>query len=229
MAGDWIKVEQVTPDKPEVWEMAARLEIEPDAVIGKLIRVWVWADQQTLDGNAFVTQLALLDRIAGVSGFANAMIHAGWLKQKNSSFAFPNFERHNGQSAKKRALTNKRVQRKRNADAVTKTFPEKRREEKSKEKGCDKSCSQPNRKKTKFEPPTLLEIQAYVNQYQARSEVWPVRKFDAQCFLDHYTANGWKQSNGNPIKDWKATVRNWGKRDFGAKTLAESDTARRIV
>ncbi len=40
MAGDWIKVQHVTPDKPEVWQIADRLDIDPDAVVGKLIRVW---------------------------------------------------------------------------------------------------------------------------------------------------------------------------------------------
>ena len=33
MAGDWIKFEIATPDKPEVWEIAESLDIDPDAVI----------------------------------------------------------------------------------------------------------------------------------------------------------------------------------------------------
>jgi len=41
MAGDWIKVEHWTPDKPEIFRLADELEIDPDAVVGKLVRLWV--------------------------------------------------------------------------------------------------------------------------------------------------------------------------------------------
>jgi DNA replication protein DnaT len=51
MAGEWIKIQTVTPDKPEVFVIADRLGIDPDAVVGKLVRLWIWADQQTTDGN----------------------------------------------------------------------------------------------------------------------------------------------------------------------------------
>jgi hypothetical protein len=130
MAGDWIKVEINTPDKPEVLAMAESLEIDPDAVFGKLFRVWSWFDQQSLNGNAgSVTGNALkrfIDRLVALQGFADCMQKAGWL----SDSGVPNFDRHNGESAKKRALTNKRVKRLRNDDSVTKALPEKRREEK---------------------------------------------------------------------------------------------------
>ncbi|HEN3655088.1 TPA: hypothetical protein U5E37_003057 [Yersinia enterocolitica] len=52
MASSWIKVEVITPDKPEIFQLAEILNVDPDTVLGKLIRVWVWADQQTIDGNA---------------------------------------------------------------------------------------------------------------------------------------------------------------------------------
>ncbi len=88
MAGDWIKIETTTPDKPEVYEIAEALGIDPDAVMGKPIRVWTWADQQTFDGNAecnaaSVTKTAL-DRISGAHGFADALICVSWLARKRS-------------------------------------------------------------------------------------------------------------------------------------------------
>lgn len=136
MAGDWIKVETCTPDKPEVYQISEILGIDPDAVIGKLFRIWVWADQQTIDGNASSVTKTLLDRVTGVSGFTEAMEQVGWLKKTNGGFQLPNFDRHNGQTAKKRSQTAKRVQKhrdpdskpsnaKRNARSVTKTLPEK--------------------------------------------------------------------------------------------------------
>lgn len=42
-------------------------------------------------------------------------------------------------------------------------------------------------------------------------------KIDPEQFFDHYTANGWKQSNGNSIRDWCAAVRTWERNAFGRK------------
>ncbi len=58
MAGDWIKIESVMPDKPEVGVIAEELGIDHDAVIGKLVRFWIWADQQSVDGNALSVTFA---------------------------------------------------------------------------------------------------------------------------------------------------------------------------
>ena len=84
MAGDWIKIQHVTPDKPEVWQMAASLGIDADAVVGKLVRVWVWADQQSVDGTCHAASVtkALLDRMVSVAGFSIAWLQrAGCLNQ----------------------------------------------------------------------------------------------------------------------------------------------------
>lgn len=113
MASSWIKVEVITPDKPEVYQLAELLELDPDAVLGKLIRLWSWADQQTIDGNADCNAVSVtksaIDRITFVRGFAEAMLKVGWLALDGEKLVFPNFERHNGNSTKKRALTNRRV------------------------------------------------------------------------------------------------------------------------
>jgi hypothetical protein len=140
----WIKIEHWTQDKPEVFVMADSLGIDPDAVLGKLVRIWVWADQQTIDGNAGSVTLSLLDRLTGVTGFAKAMLGAGWLRQVGDGVQFVNFDRHNGETAKKRALTARRVDKHRasnakkpqtvagcNAVSVTDALPEESREEKS--------------------------------------------------------------------------------------------------
>jgi hypothetical protein len=138
MAGDWIKIETTIHDKPEVWAIAAALQIDSDAVVGKLAKVWIWFDKHTSTGNAnSVTSSvakALLDHSVGVSGFCNAMVEVGWMQDDGVSLSLPKFERHNGQTAKTRAETNKRVAKHRNAKSVTdvtpEPLPEKRREEK---------------------------------------------------------------------------------------------------
>ncbi|NBM89005.1 hypothetical protein GWI78_03590 [Proteus sp. G2658] len=136
MASSWIKVEVITPDKPEIYQIAEILNIDPDAVLGKLIRVWSWADLQTLDGNAGSVTKSVIDRITFISGFADALITVGWMKNDNGKLVLPNFDRHNGESSKKRALTNRRVaeHREKKKKKVTqsplqKTLPEEEEEE----------------------------------------------------------------------------------------------------
>jgi hypothetical protein len=143
MAGDWLKLEISTPEKAEVLAITAHMGWDdPDTTVGKLFRLWRWFDQQTIDGNAPSVTPALLDRIVGVSGFINAMQKVAWIIVTDDGISLPNFDRHNGQTAKDRALTAKRVAKHKgnakpnatgNAGTVSGSLPreEKRREEKS--------------------------------------------------------------------------------------------------
>lgn len=149
MAGDWLKIEVATPDKAEVLAITAAMGWDdPDLTLGKLFRVWRWFDQHTLNGDAPGVTSALLDRIAGVSGFAKTMESVGWLKISEGGLHLPNFERHNGKTAKNRALTANRMRDLRNSDAdsdalsVTNSVPrEDKREEKEKKEPRVKDTS----------------------------------------------------------------------------------------
>ena len=145
MAGDWIKMRNDLADDPAVIKIAARLNLDEFAVVGRLHRLWSWADRQTTDGNALGVTEAWIDRYTSTPGFTAALIAVGWLTLSGDGITFPKFGRHNGESAKKRALTAKRVAKHKagnaqaNADAnatgnavsVSFSLPEKRREEKS--------------------------------------------------------------------------------------------------
>lgn len=127
MAGDWIKVEHATLDKPEIDQIASITGLDHDAVLGKCIRLWVWADQQSVDGDAISVTNAFLDRLVFHPGFAKALQSTGWLKGRDGHLSIPNFARHNGESAKKRGQSLKRMRKKRECDAtsVTSALPEK--------------------------------------------------------------------------------------------------------
>ena len=134
MAGDWIKYDTTTHDKPELEQIALALGIDdPDLVVGKLMRFWSWADHQSADGDNLGVTSAFIDRIARCEGLAAALIEVGWLRDRKGKLSVPNFDRHNGQSAKARAeaTERKRVSRIRHEKDVTKPRPEKRREDKS--------------------------------------------------------------------------------------------------
>jgi hypothetical protein len=131
VAGDWIKLQHSTPDKPEVMKMAKMLAMEPEQVAGHLIRVWSWTDQQSLDGHALDVTESDVDRVARHAGVAKAMREVGWLSGQDGRISFPNFDRHNGESAKKRALAadRQRVKRSRSNRDINVTREEERREE----------------------------------------------------------------------------------------------------
>jgi hypothetical protein len=144
MAGDWIKFEHATSDKPEVFRMAEILGIDPDAVTGKLIRFWAWCDQQTVDGSSLGISDSVIDRVTHQPGFSAALREVSWLQARSGSLAIPNFDRHNGQTAKARAVENRKKANQRERGKCPenvpiapgqnegqKPGPEKRREEKS--------------------------------------------------------------------------------------------------
>lgn len=60
----------------------------------------------------------------------------------------------------------------------------------------------------RFTPPTLDDVLAYVRE--RGSDV------DPQRFLDFYASKGWMVGK-NPMKDWKAAVRTWEKRELEKK------------
>lgn len=132
-----MKIELELSDKPEVHYIANALKLDPDAVVGKLVRVWGWFDKHTKDGNALGVTYSLIDRITNVTGFGEMMCLAGWLEQKDKVLHMPKFDAHTSASAKKRAESNKRVahfrESKRNENVTSiplqKALPEKRREE----------------------------------------------------------------------------------------------------
>lgn len=58
-------------------------------------------------------------------------------------------------------------------------------------------------------PPTFDEVSDYIN---GRGN-----KVDAELFYNYYVSQGWKKANGQKLKDWKAAVVTWEKKekDYG--------------
>ena len=61
-----------------------------------------------------------------------------------------------------------------------------------------------NRRSSIFTKPTLDECMSYASE---KSYHWDVGRF-----FDYYEACGWKVGN-KPMKDWKAAMRNWNRRE----------------
>ena len=109
MAGDWIPMKCDLQEDPAVILIAATLGIDEFAVVGRLHRLWSWANKHTTTGNAHGVTSEWVDRYLSTPGFATAMHSAGWLRLRSGGIDFPNFDRWNSQNAKQRALTARRV------------------------------------------------------------------------------------------------------------------------
>lgn len=200
----WIKVEHGTPDKPEIIRLADALGIDQDAAFGKCIRFWIWADQQSIDGNALSVTTAFLDRLTNCPGFSAGLITVGWLESRNGRFSIPNFDRQNGQTAKARALTSDRVKRSRNGPRVTGPLPEEEEELLSAQ-----LVSKKDKPTRGFRPPTLEEVAEHCRERN--------NGIDPEAFMAHYNANGWVQGRGKPVINWKACIITWERRDAKEK------------
>ena len=61
----------------------------------------------------------------------------------------------------------------------------------------------------RFAPPSLEEVKAYTSEKHLN--------IDAEAFVDFYESKGWRVGN-QTMKDWRAAVRNWARRDAERKT-----------
>lgn len=138
----------------------------------------------------------------------------GMIEIINEIITIPNWDKHQSLDKLEQAKekTRKRVARHRekqkalaecnvtcNADVTQCNATDKTREDKNR-KDLDKEHKADKPPRSRFKPPTLEDVQAYCMERN--------NNVDAQRFIDYYTSNGWKVGK-NPMKDWKAAVRNW--------------------
>lgn len=214
MAGEWLKLEACTPEKSEVLAITARMGWDDaDLTVGKLFRIWRWFDQQTTDGNACGVTTALLDRIVGVTGFCEAVHSVGWLSITETGISLPNFERHNGNTAKSRALTAKRVANHKanakgnaqgNADTVSDALPreEKKREEIPTTDVVGESAPKPRPAR---KCPESFEVTPAMQEWSITNT--PLVN------LDQATATFRDHTFKTAITDWPGAWRNWMRRE----------------
>lgn len=235
MAGDWIKVEHTTPDKPEVVKLAGILGIDQDAVVGKLLRLWIWADQQYVSGNAITVTNSFLDRLVFCPGFAAGLVKVGWLNGREGLLSIPNFDRHNGQSAKNRANTNRRVANSRKAhhervaktcnenvtlEPLQKPLPEKRREDNN------TTSTTTGREVCQF-PKDVTEV----DRFMAAQVLHPLGDELTRCaerFFNEQSAVGWRNRHGVPLADWRPMARQyaatWARNNAAAPGMKPANT-----
>ena len=71
----------------------------------------------------------------------------------------------------------------------------------------NESYTRARAREARFSPPSVEEVAAYCRERG--------NGVDAQAFVDFYTSKGWKVGS-SPMKDWRAAVRTWEKREGGS-------------
>lgn len=191
MAGEWIKMETCLIDKPEVFQLSEILGMDSFSIVGRLHVLWSWADRHTLSGNGISVTNVTIDKITNCTGFADALRKVCWLEGRDGLLSFPNFERHNGQTAKNRALTNDRVSRLRNARSVTESLPEKRREDST------------VHSHTPHARPKSID-EAIQFGFEKGFQDALVRHWFSQR-----DSQGWVKANGMSITNWRPDLETW--------------------
>ncbi|MCW3676241.1 hypothetical protein [Burkholderia cenocepacia] len=81
MSGDWIKMSADLSEDPIVIAIAARLGVDEFSVVGRLHRIWSWADRHLADGLALGITPEWIDQFVRLDGFSNALLEVGWLSR----------------------------------------------------------------------------------------------------------------------------------------------------
>lgn len=234
MAGDWIKMRCELGHDPDVIQMAANLNMDEFAVVGRLHAVWSWLDQHSETGTNVRITTAYLDRLTACPGFAEAMRTVGWLSGRDSNLTFPGYETHNGETAKHRASETKRKQKQRNkcpakvgTNVPEKPGPEKRREEKN---------------STPVGPVgEIIDIQAIkplctIQQARSQAPMARLTEDEAEHWWHTRNASGWTKAsaNGGPprrITSWQsdmATSAPWVREQCAAASTSAPQEKQRV-
>ena len=126
----WIKIETHTPEKNELRHIARRCGCTKAEAFLAFFRLFAWLDEETDDGHVEFFTMQDADEIGGLSGFGEALQEVRWLTFSPRGAVVSNWDRHNGQSAKRRCLTAERNRRlrERDAEGVTTETPSASRE-----------------------------------------------------------------------------------------------------
>ena len=156
----WIKWTHGLSRKPEVMQIAYRLGRSRHEVAGLLMEWWEWTDVNVnIDESASgfdpdacpgvvrvgADGLRMIDAITGVEGMAEALVSVGWASIENGNLVLPNFGRHNGKSAKARALdaARKRADRRNSVRKASGSKPDKIRNRGEEKRGDSKDPHTP--------------------------------------------------------------------------------------
>ena len=213
--------------------MAVTRNVMRCATVGATLSVWgVMRHRGKRNGDDLICNgvtLAVIDDIADIPGFGEALEVCGWAVQTDEGIVFPRFfseynvqidERGKTSAAERQARYRANLKAKSDGKRdVTRDVTVTRREEEIREEKnvvieTQEPQGTPKAAREYFRKPSVQDVAEYATGICA--------SIDPQAFVDHYQSNGWRVGKAT-MKDWKAAVRNWAKRDLEGK--AKNDSA----
>lgn len=193
----------------DFWEAAQVLpERDQDRLMGALVRLFYTGKESVLTGVSLALFVAFKQRVL----IARKRSDAG--KSKGQSNQESNQES-NGVSnhgSKRESKPDQMANQNDNQNGIKPIKSESESESKgesdsengissSPESSNSSNSSKPKRGRGGFSPPTPEEVETYALEAGLT--------IDSERFCDYYSAQGWKLSNGNAMRDWRSAVRNW--------------------
>ena len=228
---DWIKVQVTLPRCPKVMRLARLLGVTRHEALGMAVEWFCWLDGVTEDGRTGLTAeqvdelfMCNASSVTGCNALCDALVTIGWAEvDENGEVCAVDFEEHNGKSAKKRVQTAERVRKLRkkekqecNAASVTKTLPDKIREDiynKEIPNGSINTVCGEKDEPARLTGKPLPESADEVKRVMAAQAVCGLKGEEleacAQGFWDDMEACGWTARNGAPLWDWTAAARKY--------------------
>lgn len=110
---NWIKIMTTLPRSRAVFALARALKCKRHAALGLAVEWLCWLDENSADGETGMLDAEISDML-GWQGAAEALSSIGWISHgEDGCVVAVDFEGHNGESAKKRAMDAKRKERER--------------------------------------------------------------------------------------------------------------------
>lgn len=217
MAGEWIKMRLDLASDPAVIRIRRATGLDADSVVGKLHRLWSWADAHTADGFAAGLDAEWVDELVGVQGFAAVMADAGWLQIDDAGIRLANFDRHNGQTAKVRALRKTRMERFRGAARATDApLEEEKKKNKKREEEDIPAAPVPTSKPAARSPAKALGVDwtaeaGWQGITPADRQEWATAFPGAVLEQELAKATAWLRANPKRAgrRNWRRFIVNW--------------------
>ena len=220
MAEGWIKLHRELVDKP-IWQCSTP---EQKTILITILMLanhqqkeWEWNGKKyTCGPGEFITSLDSLSKKCGV-GVSTQNVRTALTRFKNYEFltyqstktgrliSVVNWGLYQSQEDEPNKAPNKRLtktQQRPNKDLTTNKNVRMKECKNDKEIKDSNSGGEPHRS-TKFTPPTLEEVKTYCTERK--------NNINPESFIDFYSSKNWMIGK-NKMKDWKAAIRTWEKR-----------------
>jgi len=109
MSGDWLQLENITPNKFEIIEMAHILGKNRQEMVGIFVDYLVLLNEQCEKAFIPISAQNHIDEKVSCPGFCAALQKVGWMNITDTDLEIVKFDTHNGNTAKARAKNNRRV------------------------------------------------------------------------------------------------------------------------